>query len=340
MPNDESDSIFHDLRRLAAEDPLKARERFLYIFDNNETELDNLLELALAPGEGRLRQLIANAVRIRKAGGKISQHLILWQSIETDEFAKRAINAALKGVTEAIEQPSKKIKALSDPNLVEAHRYAAGRLQHRVRNALLRPSGQLILLQRQLTNIENVEVRANLESILGSLRDSFRNLGHIVEAFEVGDEHFKLKSVLIPDWLETMNLKYAREYSTISLTIHINKRIDKASLRIQANDYLLETVFWNIWINAHQATKGECQISVYITCNKKNVELLIVDSGYGFERRHVGIAFDERFSSRGVNRGRGLLEVQEAVERLQGTVGLVEYQPGQYRIKILFPQSI
>ena len=50
------------------------------------------------------------------------------------------------------------------------------------------------------------------------------------------------------------------------------------------------------------------------------------------------VAFQERFSTRNApGRGRGLLEIQEAVERLgRRNIRLYEGQPSEYRLRIAF----
>lgn len=335
-PKDDEET-YQLFRRLAVEDPRRAREQFLELLDRNAPELELFLQRISSPGEGRVRQLIANAVRTREGKGNLIHHLLLWREIETDEFAKRAINAALDGVDATAFKRGTTLKPLADPDLVEAYRYVADRLNHRMRNALLRPKAHIVRLREQVNEIPDDRVRAELSSLMGDLSDAFQRVGRIIDASDVGDEHFELRSVSLSDWLESMNLEYGQLYSSINLVIHNNTRTAINSLRIQASDYLLLTIFWNLWINAHQAAKACCRIDIYVTGHAKRLELLIVDNADGFAHGHVGVAFNERFSSNGAHRGRGLLEVQDAVQRLHGEVGLVEYRAGEFRIKMCFP---
>jgi hypothetical protein len=48
-------------------------------------------------------------------------------------------------------------------------------------------------------------------------------------------------------------------------------------------------------------------------------------------------AVQERISTNGVNRGRGLLEIDDAVRRLRGTVKLAQDSGGAYRLVFEFP---
>ena len=50
------------------------------------------------PADGRLRRLVASSLRNHRDKDRLAPYLIDWHEIETDEFAKRAIAAALDGV--------------------------------------------------------------------------------------------------------------------------------------------------------------------------------------------------------------------------------------------------
>ena len=97
-------------------------------------------------------------------------------------------------------------------------------------------------------------------------------------------------------------------------------------------------VFWNLWKNAQQAVGNPCEITVRVTLRASEAELLFLDNGGGFSQDHAGVAFVEQFSSKGTDRGRGLLEVQDAIRRLGGTVELAVIG-GAYRIRMLLPLS-
>src|SRR5882757_2543088 len=91
--------LLHErLRRLAVEDPREARKVFLRVFDSGGSALEQFLGQISSPGDGRLRQLVASALRNNRDKERLAPYLIVWHEIETDEFAKRAIAAALDGV--------------------------------------------------------------------------------------------------------------------------------------------------------------------------------------------------------------------------------------------------
>ena len=97
--------LYETLRRLAVEDPRQARKFFLQIFDSGGSDLEEFLAQISSPGDGRLRHLVASALRNDRDKQRLAPYLIAWHEIETDEFTKRAFIAALEGVkTESAAQ--------------------------------------------------------------------------------------------------------------------------------------------------------------------------------------------------------------------------------------------
>jgi sigma-B regulation protein RsbU (phosphoserine phosphatase) len=90
--------VHERLRHLAVEDPREARKVFLQIFDSGGSALERFLAQITSPGDGRLRHLVASALRNARDKERLAPYLIAWHEIETDEFSKRAIAAALDGV--------------------------------------------------------------------------------------------------------------------------------------------------------------------------------------------------------------------------------------------------
>ena len=92
------ESLCEELRHLVVEDPREARRVFLQLLDSGGPALDHFLGRITSPGDGRLRQVVANALRNARDRERLAPHLIAWQEIETDEFTRRAIARALDGL--------------------------------------------------------------------------------------------------------------------------------------------------------------------------------------------------------------------------------------------------
>ena len=93
-------------------------------------------------------------------------------------------------------------------------------------------------------------------------------------------------------------------------------------------------------MNAHQAAEDPCSIRLDCSLSSNTISVVVIDSGNGFSAELAGIAFHDRFSKSGPHRGRGLLEVQDAVMQLHGQVQLVEVSQGEYRVALEFPRVI
>jgi sigma-B regulation protein RsbU (phosphoserine phosphatase) len=97
--------LYEGLRHLVVEDPREARRLFLQLLDSGGPAVDNFLGRISSPADGRLRQLVASALRNPRDKERLAPHLIAWQEIETDAFAHRAIARALDGLdTRSAEQ--------------------------------------------------------------------------------------------------------------------------------------------------------------------------------------------------------------------------------------------
>ena len=92
------ENLYEKLRHLAVEDPREARRVFLQLLDSGGPALDGFLGIIASPANGRLRQLVANALRSHRDKERLAPHLIVWQEIETDEFTRRAIAGVLDGL--------------------------------------------------------------------------------------------------------------------------------------------------------------------------------------------------------------------------------------------------
>lgn len=325
--------LYERLRRLAVEDPKEAKRVFLEAFESNSKELYEFLAKLHRPNEGRLRQVVANAVRIHPEKARIVPELFRWRQGETDEFTRRAIEGALAGVDPAAGWEKRVTQSRAGPSEVaDVYRYVASRLRHRLRNTMLSAHAQANRLKRLLSS----DISGDIQTVIGKLNDAMIAMGRELEATDVDPEFFRQRSIALADWLRHMNVRYAAQYTTINLRLSDDNQL----IRIFANDYLLETIFWNIWLNAHQATGPNCEIMIEFNVKDKQVELRISDNGDGFSAELKDIVFQQVYSTKSRSRGRGLLEIQDAIEQLGGHIELFEATPSKYRILILLPLDL
>ena len=129
-----------------------------------------------------------------------------------------------------------------------------------------------------------------------------------------------------------MNSRYAEQFEPIPLTLE-----GDADAAVEASNFLLETAFWNIWTNAHQAVPSGITITLRMERSHDEVTVLVSDNGEGFPEGIRETAFQRQYSTKGEDRGRGLLEIQDAVERLGGSSSLVRDELGRLRLRLALP---
>lgn len=326
-----SETLYERLRRLAIADPKSARVAFLDAFGASDGELQNLLEHLRRPGEARLRQVIANAIRTHPLKQRLLPELVAWQENETDEFTRRAITGAMsESDSSARARRREDSAALLPEEVVDAYRYVSERLRHRLRNTMLSAQSQA----NRLKSATSAGANPDFQATLAKMNDALLSLSRELEATDADPQHFLQRSIALGDWLRQMDVRYTARYSSLNLKL-VNA--DGASVRVLASNYLLETIFWNIWLNAHQAAGISCTITVIFESVGQDLVLKILDNGPGFSKDMKEVAFQAMFSTKTAGRGRGLLEIQEAVERLGGNIRLYEEEPTEYRLQVRLP---
>ena len=325
-----SETLYERLRRLAIADPKSARTAFLEAFEAKDSELPDLLEHLRKQGEARLRQVIANAIRAHPSRQELLPELRVWQDAETDEFTRRAIVGAL-AENDASAAPRRKESSADvlPKEVVAAYRYVSERLRHRLRNTMLSAQSQA----NRLKSAGSAGANPDIQVALAKLNDALLSLSRELEATDADPQHFQQRPIALGDWLRNMDSRYTSRYSSVNLKL-VNA---DAGARVLGSDYLLDIVFWNIWLNAHQAAGGGCSITILFQNTGKDLILKVLDTGTGFSKDMKDIAFQEMFSTKTPGRGRGLLEIQEAVERLGGNIRLYEEHPSEYRLHIRLP---
>jgi hypothetical protein len=241
-----SEVLYERLRRLALEDPREAKKVFLAAFDANSNELSEFLARLGKPNEGRLRQVVANAIRTHPEKGRIIPELLQWRETETDEFTRRAIEGALVDV-DPTTILGKVHQQITTPNgLADVYRYVSDRLRHRLRNSMLSAQAQASRLKK----LVSADLGTDVQTTIAKLNDAMVSLARELAATDVDPEYFRQRSIALADWLGQLNTRYTTQYSAVNLRL-INA--DDPRLRVFANDYLLDTIFWNVWLNAQQA---------------------------------------------------------------------------------------
>ena len=334
----EIDELHDHFRRLAATDPKQALDELRRLLDALDPRLDQLLARFSSRPESRLRQLVANLARTQQDKTPLISFLRQWVSVETDEFTLGAIHAALAGaeVATTAEVPTGDVVEIPP-----TYRYVADRLCHQVRNALGSPQTQLVKLRGLLNQLSEGTLRQEAQVIRDKLDEGFRRLSRLVE-FDTSDEFFEERPIVIYQWIKDMHDRYRQIRVVVELDFETDDTLHDTS--ILASSYWLDVIFTNLWNNAVQAMETEdalCRITIRMSVTDSQLKLLTLDNGLGFRPDVVDIVFKMYVPPKDVShRGRGLLEVADAMRQLGGRAQLTEVTPGDHRVELLFPLAM
>jgi signal transduction histidine kinase len=323
---DVTHEAYVNISRLAVEDPKAARAAIEDLLRRDEGAAIQILRSASSAGQGRVRQLVANVYIQRSEHAPALTALLRdWLSTETDELARRALNTAMTVGTSAQTRPRR--HSDRSEGIVVAYRYANDRLMHRVRNALAEPQTKMLQLRSLIGAVLDTTLKAPLEAKLAELSDALNAVGRLVE-FDVSDQVFEHRPVNLLLWIRGFDRKYAQTYKQLLAGISSD-----GEPQIVASDQLLELIFWNIWVNAQQMLGDRCEITVRLQTNRSGVIVIVSDNGPGYGTTDLSSLSP---TTARLHRGRGMVEIQDAVERLRGKVALREIN-GAIRLQLSFP---
>jgi len=336
-PDQGQNDIVDNLRWLVASDPKRARATFQAVLQRGGDAVNQLLTSASQPGDGRLRQMIATVFKTDAGATILESWLRRWLEVESDEFTKAAIESAL-----ASRSPTPTARATVRNPVVptlEMYRFIADRLCHRIRNAMTLPNAQIKRLEHLIGHAADPVLRNELMEILAGFQTGFVRISRNVE-FDTGDDYLTWQTIPLVNWLHSMEKEFAARFGPAKIFLTCDPIVRRMGVR--ANRFFLETIFGNLWSNAIQAADPPCRFEIQCAVDSGSaiLDMLILDNGPGFTAAHLDTAFQQVFSTKSQSRGRGLLEIADAVMRLQGTLELTKATTGEYRVRIRLPVEI
>lgn len=331
---EEALSLIREWQTLATEDALGAKRKLTRLIDSDKEFVLNVLKCAEGPAFSRVRQVVARIAAEHLPDGALLPLLRAWSRTESDEFTARAIRAVLQGQGEIALQTQQMLGDL--PSVFDTYSYLSGRIQHRVQNAF--PPARLAVdrLKRRLQEIGGTEMLEKLSSELATLQGSFLQFEKAI-SLDLSSGDFQSVNVDLIGWL----VAYAKCFSDARNDVEVSVRGDvSTSTLISANEFLLQTVFENLWSNSLQAAEMPAQITNVVTASGDFLRVTIVDNGPGFPSDFSGEAFKMQFSTKGKARGRGLMEVADAMSRMGGTASLARMAGSTYRSQLSFVRTL
>jgi signal transduction histidine kinase len=293
----------------------------------NEERSSFIQDLA-AGAESRLRQIVARAAQLVEVDDVIAPIMERWLLTETDEFTRAAIEDAL-----APRSPRRKTKRLlGDLEAVpRTYRYLADRLRHRVLNIMPGAGLSVTKLKEVAAAVEDEQQRYALTKEIDYLSSALARLERALDFVEE-KAHFDLANIDLGDWLHDFERSYRAEWPELEMRLVI----PDVPVNIEAIPYLLKTVFANLLDNARQAIASGGFVTITLRLRAREVNVKVSDSGRGLPDRVADIAFLAATTTKGQTRGRGLLEVADAMKRLGGNAVVARGAEGN-RVSLTFP---
>lgn len=337
--SDSSTQIYEQFRLLVLTDRRRARNQLNEWLDRDDGVLDPLLKLMSAPSEGRVRQLVANTVRLRHDASKLTNHLRAWHEYESDEFTRKAIEAALDSLTDVSDAPlrserrTQQRQELSSKEAISVYRWFAGRLCHRVRNALSDPAAAILKLERFSRKLPPGDDVLTIQQEIALLKTMLTRVSRVVE-FDTSDNYLEWKEIPLWPTLNRIAGQYAARFEPVQFAL--SGPAAEFPVSIVGTELLIETVLWNLLKNASEAVGPGCRVEAIASGSGDQVTLDFVDNGSGLLQDEAEDAFSVAFSSKKEFGGQGLLEVADAVSRLRGIAEVVHLRDA-YRVRISLP---
>jgi signal transduction histidine kinase len=326
---DALENLYQALRRTCLQDPLAGRRELLELLETGSPLLPGVLARAQGSDGARVRQVVA---RMLAGHPRLEAHadtLEAWLAHESDEFTRVALEDAL---TSVLPRPRKYRRSSSMEDLFEPYQYLAGRLRHRVLNALP-PAGPRLRRLR-----EAIERGAPAAALLTNLDELAAVLDRIPEAVNLDQDvaAFRSREIPLAAWLEEHAAAIARRSPGLAALVDCDGRAHQAHVR--GNDYLLENIFENLLTNTREAVPAPCRVDLRLRVAGASVRVEVLDSGPGLTAAEAGGAFRYSQSSKRDrdDRGRGHMEVAEAMERMGGTASVEALEGHGFRVVLRF----
>jgi two-component system, NtrC family, sensor histidine kinase HydH len=224
-------------------------------------------------------------------------------------------------LTRANEQLQKAEEAMRRSDRLAALGQLSAGLAHELRNPLGTIKASAEMLQRSVT-AEN-EVAREVSGFIASEVDRTNSL--ITRFLDFARPlELRLDKADLAQTLDRAVAAAERE----SARVAIYKNFDPAIPPFPFDAELLERVFFNLIVNAAQATQPGGAVTVKTRSADGNVEVAVIDRGSGIEPKNLDNIFNPFFTTKPQGVGLGLAIVSKIVDQHGGKIA-VESEPGK-----------
>ena len=243
----------------------------------------------------------------------------------------------LKERIEALKTLNEEVEHNKDL-LVEAERYAAlGRmadqLAHEIRNPLSIIGGMAKILERK---IKGPELICYVDTIVKQSRRLEKTLGEILDFNQVPE--LRLEQVRLYDLMKTSLALFQPELDRHNIGLQTHFPGPDPILYVDL--IYIRRAFLGILKNAVDAMPEGGSLIVSVSISEENVEVRIIDTGFGMARRHLSKAGEPFFTTKIHGLGLGLNLAKRSVELHGGALCLARNRLGGITVTVTLPKKM
>lgn len=224
-----------------------------------------------------------------------------------------------------------------EPDFMQLHKLATlGRLLsglcHEIRSPLAAILGYSEMVKRASV-LDEVSLRR-----LNKIHDAALRIAKIVDNTLMFSKSQKPNYVLI-DLKQVISETIPLFDYHLDETVEINLQLNESDVLIKGDFYQLQQVFFNLIMNAMQATQGKekGQITISMQVSNSDVEIVLTDNGIGIPEAKLDEIFQPFFTTKSTGTGLGLSIVKSIIDSHGGRM-LVESELGiGSSFRITFP---
>ena len=255
-----------------------------------------------------------------------------------DKSDERQVVLLLKGMWNHVQKAEAK-KQLKDAEKLITIGQTAGMVGHDIRNPLQSIDGSIYLAKEELQSLqcESHEKKELLE-ILNIIDDQTHYINHIVADLQ------DFAQTPIPQ-LRATNIQnlISQSISAVkvpeNVTVHTLFQEELGNLVVDPT--LIKRVTMNLITNAIQAMPNGGELTIKVSCNEKEAQICVEDTGVGIAEEHKPKIFTPLFTTKAKGQGFGLAVCKKLIDAQGGEISFEseEGKGSKFTIKLPFTRE-
>jgi len=211
---------------------------------------------------------------------------------------------------------------------LEAITLLAAGVAHEIGNPLNSLNIQLQIMERELQDLKDQELRESLLELVEVSSDEIKRLDQIIHSFlkALRPTQPQRESVQVDELLDETLKSMEREIADRG--VWVEKEYPEDLPRLQLDKGQMHQAFYNLIRNAVQAMTEGGILTLRIRMSEHGVAVAFSDTGSGIEVEDLGALFDAYHTTKEEGTGLGLMIVQRIIQDHGGQIE-IETHPGQ-----------